>query len=102
MYPFHASPNDFTRFTRNSLRNYFKGYEIKDEGMRAGPMTTLQSLLMHLFAMIFSFGSYNLYLILASIFMIIFSQLKLLDPFFSLFKYSHEVAADIYIFVKKP
>lgn len=102
MYPFHASPNDFTRFTRNSLRNYFKSYDIKEEGMRAGPMSALQGLLMHLFALLFSFGSYSLYIILSQVFMVIFAPLKLLDPFFALFSYSHEIAADIYIFFKKP
>jgi SAM-dependent methyltransferase len=102
MYPFHASPNDFTRFTRNALRHRFSSFEIKEEGMRAGPMTTLQALLMHLFALIFSFGIYPLYLIEASIFMVIFAPLKLLDIPFALLPYSHEIAADIYIFVKKP
>jgi SAM-dependent methyltransferase len=102
MYPFHASPNDFTRFTRNALRRRFSELEVVDEGMRAGPMTAVQGILMHLFAIIFSFGNYKLYLLLSQVFMVLLSPLKLLDLFFCLFPYSHEIAADIYIFVRKP
>jgi SAM-dependent methyltransferase len=102
MYPFHASPNDFTRFTRNALRQRFSGFEVIDEGMRAGPMTALQGLLMHLFAIIFSLGNYKLYLLMSQLFMIVLSPLKLLDLIFCVFPYSHEIAADIYIFIRKP
>lgn len=101
LYPFHASPNDFTRFSRNSLRALFSPYAILQEGMRAGPMAALQGVLMHLFALVLSFGSYTVYLVLSNIFMVVFAPLKLLDPFFALFPYSHEIAADIYIFVRK-
>lgn len=101
IYPFHASPNDFTRFSRNALRQYFTSYIIKEEGMRAGPMAALQGVLMHLFALILSFGSYTLYLILSVLFMIILAPLKILDIPFALLPYSHEIAADIYVFVQK-
>lgn len=101
IYPFHASPNDFMRFSRNALRDQFKAYELKEEGIRAGPMSALQGLLMHLCAITLSFGSYNLYLVFSNLFMVIFAPLKLLDILFAPFPYSHEIAADIYIFVRK-
>lgn len=101
LYPFHASPSDFTRFTRNILREKLPGFTVLEEGVRAGPMSTLQAVLMHICAMLLSFGWYPLYFFLTNIFMVLFSPLKLLDVLFALFPYTHEAAADIYILARK-
>lgn len=101
LYPFHASPNDFTRFTRTLLRKQLTGFNIIKEGVRAGPMASLQAVLMHICAMVFSFGNYSLYFLLTNFFMVVFSPLKLLDILFAPFPYAHEAAADIYILARK-
>ena len=101
LYPFHASPNDFTRFSRNALRNEFAPYKIVDEGLRAGPFAALQGVLMHLCALPFSILGEGVYLTMANIFMVIFTPLKFLDILFWKSSFAHEIAADIYIFVRK-
>lgn len=101
LYPFHASPNDFTRFTRALLRKQLTWFSIIEEGVRAGPMASLQAVLMHSCAMVFSFGNYSLYFLLTNFFMVVFSPLKLLDILFAPFPYAHEVAADIYLLARK-
>ena len=100
VYPFHASPNDFTRFTRNALRKQLDDFTIIEEGVRAGPMASLQAVLMQSCAMLLSFGNYSLYFVLTNFCMVMFSPLKLLDILFAPFPYAHEAAADIYLFAK--
>jgi len=101
LYPFHSSPNDFTRFTRALLRKQLAGFNIIEEGVRAGPMASLQAVLMHSCAMVFSFRNYSLYFLLTNFFMVVFSPLKLLDILFAPFPYAHEAAADIYLLARK-
>lgn len=101
LYPFHSSPNDYLRFTRNALRAQLEGFDIMQEGSRSGPMAALQGVLMHTLAMLFSFGNYSLYLILSNVFMILLSPLKLFDIIFTLFPYAHEASADLFILAKK-
>ena len=66
VYPYHSSPNDFFRWTDEGLKYILKenNFSVKKSGITGGPMCTLQAILMHVFAMIFSFGSRSLYFIL--------------------------------------
>jgi SAM-dependent methyltransferase len=101
LYPFHSSPNDYYRWTKEGLLYSFSDFTPVLSGVQGGPMAALQGVLMHIGALLFSFGSQSLYFILSQFFMILFSPLKLLDPIFIFFKNTHEVGADLYFVGQK-
>lgn len=103
LYPYHSSPEDFFRWTKDGIKHTLKEYDfsIKEFGIHGGPMGTLQGILMHVFAIMFSFGSKTAYFFLTQFFMVLFSPLKLLDPLFMLSPFSMDVASDIYIVAEK-
>lgn len=102
MFPFHASPSDYTRFTIEGLRDRFEGFAVLQAGGRAGPITALTVLLAYTLALLFSFGSEHLYRPLAHFFFVALFPLKILDQIFRLFpSYNHEAANHIYFFARK-
>lgn len=103
VYPYHSSPNDFFRWTDAGLRHVLieNNFSVKESGITGGPMCTLQAILMHIFAMLFSFGSKNAYFILIQFFMVVFSPLKLLDPLFMLSPFAMDIASHIFIITQK-
>lgn len=102
LHPFHGSPNDYTRFTLEGLRQGFAGFRVLDAGARAGPVTTLVVQLAYILAVLFSFRSWKLYALLAHFFFVILSPLKIFDQISRLFPaYSHEAANHIYFFARK-
>jgi len=101
VYPFHASPNDFTRWTVSGLRNLFLNEEIVKIGMRGGPAGALQGVLAHMMAMLLSFSFDPLYHLFSHFFLLIFSPIKLLDLIFSLSPQAPDIAAHLCILVRK-
>ncbi len=103
MYPYHSSPNDFFRWTEEGMKKVLNqyGFKILERGVHGGPMGALQGVLMHVFAILFCFGSKTLYFLLVQLFMVLFSPFKLLDPLFALSPYSSDVASDIFIIAQK-
>jgi len=103
LYPYHSSPDDFYRWSEQGIRFTLKehGFEVLELGMRGGPMGTLQGVLMHIFAMLFSFGSETIYFFMVQFFMVLLAPLKILDIFFRLFPFSIEIASDMYVIASK-
>lgn len=79
MYPFHASPSDYQRFTHEGLKVLLQDFEIVDIGVRCGPFSTLTVYLCYFTASLFSFGSERLYWFLALVTTLIFFPIKFLD-----------------------
>ena len=103
MYPYHSSPNDFFRWTEDGMKYVLQQnrFSIKERGIHGGPMGALQGVLMHIFAIAFSFGSRTLYFLLVQLFMVLFSPLKLLDPLFMISSFSTDLSSDIFIIAEK-
>ncbi len=103
LYPYHSSPDDFFRWTKDGMMHTLKEYNfsVKKIGVHGGPMGALQGILMHVFAIMFSFGSKTAYFFLTQFFMVLFSPLKLLDPLFMLSPFALDVASDIFIIAEK-
>lgn len=101
LYPFHASPDDYHRWSQSGLKRSFPAFEGIESGMRAGPMAALQGVLMHILAIPFSLGSEFLYIFWSQVFMVLLAPLKLLDIFFSFSSKANEAAADIYFLGRK-
>ncbi len=101
LYPFHSSPNDYYRWTAEGLKNDLPDFEVIQSGMRAGPWSALLAALVHIVALLTSFGSRRLYHAGIYFWMAILSPLKVVDLFFRVFPYASDAAAVIYFFGRK-
>lgn len=61
MYPFHASPSDYQRWTHAGLQHLMRDFEVVEVGVRCGPFSTLTTQLCYLVGSLFSFGNERLY-----------------------------------------
>ncbi len=102
VYPFHASPNDFYRWSIEGLRQLLKNGTIEDINTRSGPTSALTAQLETWAAITLSFGSEKLYSFLSVVMLLIFFPLKFLDVIIGRFPTSIHGAADFYAIVKKP
>ncbi len=100
-YPFHPSPSDYTRWTKEGLLELFEGFEVMEIGVRSGPFSSLSVQLSYLFATIFSFGSAFLYWFLLDVSMLLFFPIKFLDIFFNYWPNAVNMAAVLYLVVQK-
>lgn len=100
-YPFHASPCDYTRWTKQGLIELFEGFEVVEVGVRSGPFSSLSVTLSYLFATIFSFGNNFLYWLLLDLSLLIFFPIKFLDIIFNYWPNAINMAATIYLVVRK-
>lgn len=101
VYPFHASPNDFHRWSIEGLRKLLKDGTIEDINTRSGPTSALTAQLVTWSAIVLSFGSETLYSIFSLLFLLLFFPLKFLDLLFGWYPTSIHGAADFYAIMRK-
>ncbi|MBI1975585.1 MAG: class I SAM-dependent methyltransferase [Candidatus Vogelbacteria bacterium] len=102
MYPYHASPKDFTRFTIEGLSEELgDSFEIVAAGARSGPFSALIIQAMYALSLLLSLGSKRAYSLLLQICMVALAPLKVFDFFYIPLEDSHEAASHIYFFAKK-
>jgi len=103
IYEFHASPNDFHRFTKEGLKRLFKeaGFRIKEIGILSGPASSFEGILIEFFSILFSFGFQRLYKFWVMFFMILLFPIKFLDFFLNRIPFASNIAANFYIVVEK-
>jgi len=101
IHPYHASPDDFNRWTISGLKYLFHDLEIIESGVRSGPWSAILMFLAYWFGVIFSLGSQKSAPFLAHIFMLVLGPLKYLDLLFMKLPGSHAVAAHVYVIAKK-
>ncbi len=101
IHPYHASPDDFNRWTISGLKHLFPELEIVKSGVRSGPWSAFLMFLAYWLGVIFSFGSKRTAPFLAHIFMLVLGPIKYLDYFFTMMPGSEAVAAHLYILGKK-
>lgn len=101
VYPFHASPNDFYRWTIEGLKTLCKGGTIENVGPRSGPASALTAQLVTMSAIIFSFGNNALYEILSNLFLLVFWPIKFIDVIIGRFPTALHGAGSWYIVVRK-
>ncbi len=100
-YPFHPSPSDYTRWTKEGLLKLFEGFEVVEVGVRSGPFSSLSVNLSYLFATIFSFGNTFLYWLFLDLSMLLFFPIKFLDLIFNYWPNAINMAAVLYLVVQK-
>ncbi|TSC74224.1 MAG: methyltransferase type 11 [Parcubacteria group bacterium Gr01-1014_33] len=101
LYPFHESPNDYSRWTRNGFARELSCFRIIKIGIWSGPMTAFISFMKHFLAIMLSFGSRKVYFLLSYVFMVFLAPLKLLDPFFTIFAFSEDIASIFFFWGRK-
>ena len=101
IYPFHACPNDFYRWTGRGIRELLRDGEVLDVGARAGPTSGLVAQLGAWFAIAFSFGHEGLYNILSLVGLVIFCPIKVLDLVLGRFPTAMHAPGQIYAVAKK-
>lgn len=102
IHPFHASPDDFNRFTTSGLRELFPGCEVLELGVRSGPWSALLMFLAYWLGVIFALGSRKAAPFVAHVFMLILGPFKIFDLIFSKLPGAEAVAAHLYIVARKP
>jgi len=99
---FHASADDYYRWTMPGLRELLKDFEEKESGIGWGPTYALTSVLREWLAIVFSFNINFLYQILSLFFMVILAPLNFLDYIFSRYKSAKNIAYGFYYVGIKP
>jgi len=101
IHPYHASPDDFNRWTISGLKHLFPDLEIIEAGVRSGPWSALLMFMAYWLGVVFSFGARAVAPFLAHLFMIILGPFKYLDYFFTKIPGSEAVATHLYILGRK-
>ncbi len=101
VHPYHASPDDFNRWTISGLKHLFPELEIVKSGVRSGPWSAFLMFMAYWLGVIFSFGYKKAAPFLAHIFMLVLGPIKYLDYFFSKMPGAEAVSAHLYILGRK-
>jgi SAM-dependent methyltransferase len=101
LYPFHASPYDYTRWTEQGIRVLLKDFEILQIGSRSGMFSSLNVWLCYLIPSLFSFGSDRLYWMLVNISLFIFFPIKFLDIFANHLPFAERTASVLFCVVRR-
>lgn len=102
IHPFHASPDDFSRFTRSGLRELFPDCEVVESGIRSGPWSAFLLFLAYWLGALVTLGSRRYAPFAAHIFMLILGPFKFLDLLVAWMPDADAVSAHLYIIVRKP
>lgn len=101
IHPFHASPDDFNRFTRSGLRELYPNCEVVESGIRSGPWSAFLLFLAYWLGAIVTLGSRRYAPFAAHVCMLILGPLKVLDLLFTWMPDADAVSAHLYIIVRK-
>lgn len=82
LYPFHASPYDYNRFTHKGLEALFNGWRILEQFNVTGPVTLFLVCMIEFLSILLSFGSEKIKSYLYLLLCLTFFPLKYLDIFF--------------------
>ncbi len=101
VYPFHASPNDFHRWSGEGLKVLCKNSTIVQLGSRSGPTSALVAQGSTWLAIVLSFGNETLYSIFAALIPAILFPIKFLDLLLQFYPTTIHGTASWYIVIRK-
>ncbi len=101
VYPFHASPNDFHRWSGEGLKVLCSNSKIIKLGSRSGPTSALIAQFSTWLAIVLSCGSEALYSIFAALIPAILFPIKFLDLLLQFFPTTFHGTASWYIVIRK-
>jgi SAM-dependent methyltransferase len=97
---FHASPDDYQRYTLHGMRQLFHEFEVLDVWVGAGPTSGMLWVVQEWLALILSFGSLRLYRLLVPLTWLL-SPLKYIDVLLARHPAAHVIASGHYIEARK-
>ena len=101
MYPYHASPFDYNRYTEEGLKILFKKFKIIKIINISGPFTLINLILIEIVNSFFSLINKNIATLCSTFLMFLISPFKYLDIFFVKNKYFSSLAPNYLIIAKK-
>lgn len=103
MFPFHASPNDYNRWTDQGLKNIFSQAGFKDIKVKiiAGPASAFLAMLIELLANIFSFNIKFFYYAWFIFFSLFLWPIKFLDVWLNNYHTAKYSASILFIEARK-
>lgn len=102
IFPFHADPDDFYRFSYKGIAILCERFERIDSGFNRGPASTMHHLFVHFMAMLFCFNNRMLYGINQDLFRWVFFWIKYLDKFLARYQMAYVIHAGSYFLGQKP
>jgi SAM-dependent methyltransferase len=102
IFPFHADPDDFYRFSYKGVVILCEDFERIDSGFNRGPASTMHHLLVHFMAILFCFNNKALYGINVDAFSWLFFWIKYLDRFIARYQVAYVIHAGSYFLGRKP
>lgn len=82
LFPFHASPYDFHRYTNKGVGVLFNQWKIIHQSNRTGPISLLLNIVIEFFSILMSFGNNQIKALLYFAFCVLLFPIKYLDVFF--------------------
>jgi len=82
LYPFHAVPGDYNRWTISGLKLLFSAFKVERVEVYAGPVTTVVLSIAYFLALPFSIIGVTFSEYVAYLFLVLLFPLKFLDPLF--------------------
>lgn len=101
LYPFHSSPHDFYRWTKEGVHQELNHFDIRMIGVRSGPFSAVTAYLCALVGAIFSLGNERLYWLLVNLSTFLFFPIKYLDIIASHLPFSENMASIFYVVAQK-
>jgi len=102
IFPYHADPDDFYRFSYRGITILCEEFERIDSGFNRGPASTMHHLLVHFLALLFSFNNRTLYGINVDLFRWLLFWVKYLDKFLATYRMAYVIHAGSYFIGRKP
>jgi SAM-dependent methyltransferase len=102
LWPYHASPHDYRRWTRSGVARELRGFEIVELGLCGGPTTTLVNVLHEWLAITLSLGIAALYRVLFLALMPVLFPFKWLDFVVARMPNADKIGALFYVEARKP
>jgi SAM-dependent methyltransferase len=102
LWPYHASPHDYRRWTVSGVTRDFQGLETVRLGLSGGPTTTLVNVLHEWLSIVLSFNLEPLYRVFYLLLMPLIFPVKLLDRLLSRYRHAGKIGALYYFHGRKP
>lgn len=96
LWPYHASPHDYRRWTLSGVHADFAAFQPVAAGVSGGPTTTLCNVLHEWLAMVLSLGVDALYRVAYLVLLPLLLPFKLLDLVLTHHRHAHKIGALLY------
>lgn len=102
VFVFHSDPDDHYRFSVDGVRILCEDFECVEAGFNRGPASTTAPVLVHFFAILFSFNNRRIYGLNVDIFTWLLFWMKYLDKWLGKYEMAKVIHAAAYYVGRKP